>query len=165
MPREVLAARGQAGALQRLDDRHAERATPSRASEASARSPMAVFFALVNMSSTGAKSSVTPTASSSAASAVAKRRASAASPPRPSVTIGGHSVNGALEARDPSAFLIDADPRRQRSRRSSRACDATSATCAGSSTLRAKKMMPPSENSRASDAHLHGHWSARRIRP
>ena len=57
---------------------------------------MAGFFALVRTSRTGAKSSVTPTASSSAAIALAKRAASAASLARPSVIIGGQRVNGSF---------------------------------------------------------------------
>ena len=43
----------------------------------------------------------------------ANRSASASSPLRPSVAIGGHSVNGALQPRDAPALLIDADPERQ----------------------------------------------------
>ena len=54
-----------------------------------------------------------PTALSSAASARANRSASAASPLRPSVAIGGHSVNGAFSRATRPAFLIDADPERQ----------------------------------------------------
>ena len=75
-------------------------ATPSVATSsarsASARSPITVFFGLVKMSSTGAKSSVTPTARNSTASARANCRANSTSPLRPSVAIGGHSVNPRL---------------------------------------------------------------------
>ena len=56
---------------------------------------MTGFFGLVWTSSTGAKSRVMPTARSSAASARANRAASATEPARPSVAIGGHTVNGA----------------------------------------------------------------------
>ena len=68
---------------------------------------------LVRMSSTGVKSSEMPTARSSAASARAKRSARRSSPLRPSVIIGGHTVKGVLQPRDPSAFLIGADPQRK----------------------------------------------------
>ena len=74
---------------------------------------MAGFFGLVRMSSTGVKSSEMPTARSSAASARANRAASSSSPLRPSVSIGGHTVNGDFKPRDPAALLIDADPQRQ----------------------------------------------------
>ena len=94
VPGKVLAAGGDALALQRLDDRRPEprdvfrraRPAPDRRSPDSS--------GLVRMSSTGVKSSVTPTARSSAASALANRAASFSSPLRPSVCIGGHSVNG-----------------------------------------------------------------------
>ncbi len=77
------------------------------------RSPIAGFFGLVRMSSTGAKSSVMPTAFSSSASAFANRAASFSACPfsaLPSAAIGGHRVNGSREPRDAAALLIDADP-------------------------------------------------------
>ena len=40
----------------------------------------------------------------------ANRSASTSSPLRPSAAIGGHSVNGAFEPRDPTALLVHADP-------------------------------------------------------
>ena len=54
VPREVLAARGDALRLQRPHDRARPAAATSSAFSASARSPMTGFFGLVWMSSTGA---------------------------------------------------------------------------------------------------------------
>jgi hypothetical protein len=73
---------------------------PSRATSSaradSARSPMAGLALLLRMSSTGVKSSEMPTARNSAARARANRSVSFSSPLRPSVIIGGHTVNGDL---------------------------------------------------------------------
>src|SRR3954468_9944022 len=94
-----------------------------------------------------------PTACSSAASARANRSASFSSaglPTRPSVSIGGHSVNGRFNraTRPPSWSTLTHSGSSEAS-----ACDCRdrSATCSGASTLRAKKMTPPRSNSRASD--------------
>ena len=90
---KMLAAGGEALALQRLDDDGAQRGHQFGVAP-NARSPIAGFSALVSTSSTGAKSNVTPTDASSRAIARANRAASASSPARPSAAIGGHSVNG-----------------------------------------------------------------------
>jgi hypothetical protein len=52
-----------------------------------------------------------------------------------------------LQPRDPPAFLIDRHPERQ-SGTSRDASNDSSATCSGSTTLRAKRMTPPRLNSR-----------------
>ena len=77
-------------------------------------------------------------------------RASASSPLRPSVAIGGHSVNGAFSraTRPPSWSTLTHSGSSAAS--AARSCD-SSATCSGASMLRAKRITPPSSNSRASD--------------
>ena len=69
-----------------------------------------------------------------------------------------------LQPRDAAALLIDAAPTSGRSGTSRDASNASSATCSGSSMLRAKRMTPPRPNSRASDSQFDRELRARRSR-
>ena len=113
VPRKVLAARGDAPALQFLDDRPGPMAATRSGSLDSARSPMTGFDGLVRTSSTGAKSIVMPTADSSQASAAANRRASASPSPAAGTAERRHRRplgERRTQARDAAAFLVHADP-------------------------------------------------------
>ena len=73
----------------------------------------------------------------------------AASPLRPSVAIGGHSVNGAFSRATRPPFLIDAHPQRQIGHEPRGFVATAPATCSGSAMFLAKRMTPPRPDSRA----------------
>jgi hypothetical protein len=79
----------------------------------------------------------------------AKRSASFSSPLRPSVSIGGHSVNGRLQSRDPAALLIHAHPERHVARQRLRLAREIG-DLRGLGDVACEQMMPPRSNSRAS---------------
>ena len=60
-----------------------------------------------------------------------------------------------------AAFLVYAHPQRQLRHERLASCE-SSATCSGASMLRAKRITPPSENSRASERILGGDGRGRR---
>jgi hypothetical protein len=129
----------------------APRRPTSSGSSPNERSPMIGFFGFESTSTTGAKSQRIPQALSSNASAAPMRRARSSDPARPIARCGGQSVHGSRRraTRPPSWSTATSSGRSWRASRAIACSSRTrSATCSGSTTLRANRMTWPTPSSR-----------------